>query len=157
LANGTLDALISARTPPCYFEGNTHIGRLFEDFETAEKDYYRRTRLFPIMHAVGIRRDIHERYPWLAASVYKAFNQAMLLSRKDLFDTTALSTGLPWLVSEAQRTSELMGEDFWSYGVKANLRTLETMLRYSEEQYLTTRRLRIEEMFAPSTLDEPKT
>jgi 4,5-dihydroxyphthalate decarboxylase len=125
------------------------VARLFEDFETAEREYFRRTRIFPIMHALGVRNDVHERYPWLATSLCKAYAEAKRLSTADLFEFTALKIGLPWIASHARQTSELMGEDFWAYGIEANRHTLEVMTRYSFEQGLAVRKLAVDELFAP--------
>ena len=149
LADGELDAVMSARRPSCFVAGHPKVARLYPDYRAAERDYYRRTGIFPIMHAVGVRRDVLERHPWLAASVYKAFAQAKLLADAEFAETTALKIGLPWVNAEFDATRELMGEDFWSYGLNAaNRRTLETMARYSYEQGLAVRLLAVEEMFA---------
>jgi len=149
LAEGRLDAVFSPQAPVCYGDGHSPVARLFEDFETAEREYYRRTKVFPIMHALGVRNDVHERHPWLATSLYKAFAEAKRLSTADLFEFTALKIGLPWITSHARQTSELMGEDFWPYGIEANRHTLEVMTRYSFEQGLAVRKLGVDELFAP--------
>jgi 4,5-dihydroxyphthalate decarboxylase len=156
LAEGELDAVISARRPSCFIAGHPQVRRLFPDYRTAERDYYRRAGLFPIMHAVGIRRDVLEAHPWLAASVYKAFVRAKRIADDDLAETTALKIGLPWVNAELDATREIMGEDFWSYGIEANRKTLATMARYSYEQGLAVRLLAVEEMFAASTLSETR-
>jgi 4,5-dihydroxyphthalate decarboxylase len=152
LATGELDAVISARQPSCFVSRHPEVRRLFPDYRAAERDYYRRTGIFPIMHAVGIRRDVLERHPWLAASVYKAFAQAKRLSDAEFMETTALKIGLPWVTAEFDATCELMGDDFWSYGVEGNRKVLELMARYSHEQGLAVRAISVEEMFAKSTL-----
>jgi 4,5-dihydroxyphthalate decarboxylase len=154
LADGRLDAVMSARRPSCFVAGHPKVRRLFPDYRAAEQDYYRRTGIFPIMHAVGIRKDLMEHHPWLAASVYKAFVQAKRLSDAEFAETTALKIGLPWVTAEYDSTREVRGEDFWSYGVGPNRRTLTSMARYSHEQGLAVRLLTVEEMFAPSTLSE---
>jgi len=82
LAAGDLDAVISARAPSCYIESHPGVTRLFEDFQKAEQEYFRRTRIFPIMHALGIRNDVAAKHPWMAASLYKAFLDRLI--RKDL-------------------------------------------------------------------------
>jgi 4,5-dihydroxyphthalate decarboxylase len=156
LASGELDALFSARAPSCYRRPGVPVARLFEDYGTAEREYAGRTGLFPIMHALGIRRDVLEDAPWLPMSLCKAFAQAKKLADQDLFEVTALKIGLPWIVDEAQRTRQLMGEDWWPYGVDANRKTLDTMARYSFEQGLATRLLRADEMFAPASLEGVK-
>jgi 4,5-dihydroxyphthalate decarboxylase len=145
---------MSARRPSCFVAGHPKVRRLFPDYRAAEQDYYCRTGIFPIMHAIGIRKDLMERHPWLAASVYKAFVQAKRLSDAEFAETTALKIGLPWVTAEYDSTREVMGEDFWSYGVGPNRRTLTSMARYSHEQGLAVRLLTVEEMFAPSTLSE---
>jgi 4,5-dihydroxyphthalate decarboxylase len=132
------------------------VRRLFPDYRAAERDYYRRTGLFPIMHAVGIRRDVLEKNRWLAASVYKAFLRAKQISDTEFAETTALKIGLPWVNAEYEATMEVMGTEFWSYGVAANHKTLSTMARYSYEQGLAVRLLAVEEMFAEGNLGETR-
>jgi 4,5-dihydroxyphthalate decarboxylase len=154
LAEGALDAVISARQPSCFVAGHPLVRRLFPDYRAVERDYFRRTGVFPIMHAVGIRRDVAEKHPWLPASAYKAFVQAKRLADAEFSEVTALKIGLPWLTAEFDATREVMGNDFWSYGVEPNRKTLELMARYSYEQGLAVRRISVEEMFAPSTLHE---
>ena len=132
------------------------IQRLFSDYRTTERDYFKRTGIFPIMHALGIRRDIYEKNRWLAASLYKAFLQAKRIADAELAETTALKIGLPWVTAEFEATTDLMGDDFWSYGVDANRKTLSTMARYSYEQGLAVRLLAIEEMFAEGNLSETR-
>lgn len=154
LAAGEIDALFSARAPSCLERGGALVGRLFRDFRAAEQDYFRRTRIFPIMHAVGIRRELVERHPWLPASVYKAFAEAKRIALADLREVAALKIILPWLPCELAATEDVMGADYWPYGVETNRRALETMARYSFEQGLAVRNLAVDEMFAASTLDQ---
>ena len=149
LADGRLDAVITPQAPTCYGDADSPVARLFEDFETAEREYFRRTRIFPIMHALGVRNDVHERHPWLATSLYNAYVEAKRLSTADLFEFTALKIGLPWITSHARQTADLMGEDFWAYGIEPNRHTLEVMTRYSFEQGLAVRKLEVDELFAP--------
>jgi 4,5-dihydroxyphthalate decarboxylase len=153
LADGALDAVMAARRPSCFVSGHPRVARLFPDYRAAERDYYRKTGIFPIMHAVGVRRDIHDKHPWLAASIYKAFAQAKKLADAEFAETTALKIGLPWVNAEYDETRALMGDDYWSYGLDArNRKTLDAMARYSFEQGLAVRLLSVDEMFAESTL-----
>lgn len=154
LEAGQIDALFSARAPSCFERGCPQVRRLYSDLRTVERDYFRRTRIFPIMHAVGIRRELVDRHPWLPASVCKAFVEAKRAAEQDLREVAALKIMLPWLTSELADTRAAMGDDYWPYGVPANRHTLDTMARYSFEQGLAVRQLSIEEMFAPSTLDQ---
>jgi 4,5-dihydroxyphthalate decarboxylase len=154
LAAGDIDALFSARAPKCFLDRAPHVRRLFPDYRRAEQEYFRATGLFPIMHAVGIRRELVERHPWLASSVMKAFAAAKRIADRDLREVVALKVGLPWLAAEVESTATVMGDDFWPYGVEANRVTLEAIARYSFEQHLATRRLDVDDMFAASTLEE---
>ena len=154
LEQGEIDALFSARAPSCFDRGHPQVGRLFKDLRRVEEDYFRRTRIFPIMHAVGVRREIVDRHPWLPASLCKAFADAKRIAEQDLRQVAALKIMLPWLVSEMQATDAVMGRDFWPYGVRANRHVLQTMARYSFRQGLAARELTVEQMFAPTTTEE---
>ncbi|MCC6779113.1 MAG: ABC transporter substrate-binding protein [Hyphomicrobiales bacterium] len=156
LADGRLDAVMSARQPSCFVAGHPEVRRLFPDYRAAEQDYYRRSGIFPIMHAVGIRRDVLDEHKWLAASVYKAFAQAKRLADAEFAETAALKIGLPWVTAEYEATLEVMGKDFWSYGIDANRKTLSTMARYSYEQGLAVRLLAVEEMFAEGSFGDTR-
>jgi 4,5-dihydroxyphthalate decarboxylase len=153
LATGEIDALYTARTPSSFLDGGGRVRRLFEDFPAVERAYFERTRIFPIMHTVVIRRDVYERDRWIAQSLFKAFAAAQRLAYADLDETAALMTMLPWLVAHVEETRRAMGADYWPYGVASNLGTLATFLRYSHEQGLSRRRLDPEQLFAPETLD----
>ena len=131
----------------------TALRRLFPAFGTEEKAYYARTGVFPIMHAAVIKREVLEAHPWVASTLFKAFEAAKQLALADLTQTSALPVSLPFLVEHAYQTVDLMGDDFWPYGLEANRATLETFVRYAYEQGIATRPLAIEELFAVETLD----
>jgi 4,5-dihydroxyphthalate decarboxylase len=152
LADGHLDAVISPEPPSCYGDGRTPVTRLFDDFETAEREYFRRTKIFPIMHALGVRNDVNKNHPWLAGSLYTAFAEAKRLSTLEFFELRALKIGLPWIASQARQTRDLMGDDFWPYGIEANRHTLEVMTRYSYDQGLAPRKVDVDELFASADL-----
>lgn len=152
LASGEIDALYTARKPSTY-DRNGKVTRLFTDYAEIEREYYRRTRIFPIMHTVVIRRDLYERHPWVAQSVYKALKESQQLTYADLKETAALKAMLPWLHAHVEDTIDQMGEDFWPYGLEANMQTIDTFLRYSMEQGLAPRRLTPAEIFAKETLE----
>jgi 4,5-dihydroxyphthalate decarboxylase len=156
LATGELDGVMSARTPSCYINGHPQVRRLYPDYRAAEREYYQKTSIFPIMHALGIRRDIYHNNRWLAASLYKAFLEAKRLADAEFVETTALKIGLPWVTAEYEATVAAMGSDFWSYGVEPNRKTLATMARYSYEQGLAVREVSVEEMFAEGNLSETR-
>jgi 4,5-dihydroxyphthalate decarboxylase len=156
LRDGELDALFTARAPSSFVKGEPHIAKLFPNSRAAEMAYYKKTRLFPIMHLVGIRKTLAEKYPWLATSVYKAFCEAKALAMIDLRDVNALMVTLPWLVAETDDTSAIMGEDFWKYGVAENMPEIEALTQYVYEQGLTERKVKVEELFHPSTFEISK-
>jgi 4,5-dihydroxyphthalate decarboxylase len=156
LSDGELDAVMSARRPPCFIAGHPKVRRLFPDYRAVEREYYRKSGLFPIMHAVGVKRELLEKHRWLAASLYKAFLQAKRLADAEFAETTALKIGLPWLNAEYEATKEVMGQEFWSYGVAENRKALSTMARYSHEQGLAVRVVEIEEMFAEGNMSETR-
>ena len=156
LAAGELDGLFSARAPSCFLRGAPNVARLFPDYPAVEEAYFKKTKIFPIMHAIGIRRALAEKHPWLAVSVYKAFLKAKELCMHELGQIGHLAASLPWSVAEYDRLRTVMGEDYWSYGVHTNRHVLDTLTRYSFDQGLSVRKLDVNEMFAPSTYDLSK-
>jgi 4,5-dihydroxyphthalate decarboxylase len=153
LETGELDALFTARAPSCFLNKKPNIARLFPNYREVEKAYYKKTGMFPTMHLVGIKRHLVEKHPWLPASLYKAFCEAKVYAMRDVREINALMITLPWIVAEAGETTELMGEDFWRYGVAENAKEIEAMTRYSYEQGLVKRKLSAEDLFAHSTID----
>jgi 4,5-dihydroxyphthalate decarboxylase len=156
LANGEIDALYTPRMPSAFRSSNGHVKRLFENFAEIERDYFRRTRIFPIMHTVVIERRIYEQNRWVAQSLFKAFRAAQREVYEDLDETAALKVMLPWLPAHIEETRREMGPDFWSYGLEPNRHTLATFLRYSYEQGLSKRLLEPEELFVPETQESFK-
>lgn len=152
LADGRIDALHTARKPSTY-DGRT-VTRLFPDFVAQEQAYWQDTGIFPIMHVIAIRRDVYESHRWVAMNLFKAFREAQKLCYEGLQETAALKGMLPWFNAHVEETMAMMGPDFWPYGLPKNRATLETFLRYHHEQGLSPRRVTVEEMFAPETLEE---
>ena len=153
LADGEIDAIYAPRAPSSLFTHPDRVRRLFPNYGAVERDYYRKTQIFPIMHVVAIRREVYEKHRWVAASLYKAFRAAQRDAYDDLHEVHALKVMLPWLTSHVEETECLLGRDFWPYGLDANVRALETFLRYSHEQGLSMRQLEPKELFAPETLE----
>ncbi len=156
LESGELDAYMGARIPPVANRGDGTLVRLFPDFETVEAEYYRRTHIFPIMHVLAIRQDVYEANPWIAMNLYKAFLAAKNHCLREMDHTSALQYALPWMWPGLERAKALIGPDFWPYGVDQSRPTLEKFVEYSYEQGLSRRRMTVEELFAPNTLDEFK-
>jgi len=156
LAAGEIDALYTARAPSSFRSGDGRVRRLFEDFPAVERDYFRRTGIFPIMHTIVIRRHLYEQHRWIAQSLLKAFSAAQRAAYEDLEQTAALKLMLPWLPAHLEETRREMGDDFWPYGLARNRAALETFLRYSHEQGLSRRQLAPGELFAAETLESFK-
>jgi 4,5-dihydroxyphthalate decarboxylase len=152
LIDGDIEAIISPRVPSCMASHPHLVGRLFADYRTAEEDYFRATQLFPLMHAVGIAKDVATEHPWLAASVFKAFQQAKEVCMREMMLVNYLRCSLPWLADDVKRVQALMGEDYWRYGVAENRLELDAMRRYALEDGLAPRLVDAEELFAPSTI-----
>ena len=148
LAKGELDAAISARELP----GE----RLFADYRSAELEYFRKTRIFPIMHMIVLRREAYEQNRWIAMNLFQAFQEAKQRSLERLREIGISHLPLPWLSDTTRAWQEVAGGDFWPYGVEANRPTLEAFLQYAYEQGVCQRRLRVEELFAPETLSSYK-
>jgi 4,5-dihydroxyphthalate decarboxylase len=138
LADGEIDALYSAAAPPC-FGVAPQVRHLFEDFTAAEQDYYRRTSIFPIMHVVALRRELYDANPWLARSLYKAFDESLKIAYTDLAVRNALKVMLPWLEQHLADTLRVLGPGYWNYGLEENRHVLETFARYSHDQGLADR------------------
>jgi 4,5-dihydroxyphthalate decarboxylase len=148
-AAGELDALLSIYIPSLFLQGSPLITRLFPNFKTVEQDYYRRTRIFPIMHTVVLREDVYREHPWVARSIYQAFLAAKELAVEGLYDTDALQLALPWLLDHVEEAWRVFGKDFWSYGLESNRPTLSAIGRFVHEQGLSPRAVSPDELFAP--------
>ena len=153
LANGEIDALYTARTPSTFYSRPDDVRRLFPDFVAAEKDYFKRTGIFPIMHVIAIRSAVYEANRWLAQSLLKAFERAQATTYENLAVTSALTTMLPWQLAAVEEARAELGTDWWPYGFARNRAVLDTFLRYHHEQGLSARRLGPEELFAPETFE----
>src|SRR5579871_2240713 len=156
IESGEIDALYTARAPSTFARGSETVRRLFPDFAAVERAYYLKTRIFPIMHTVVIRRDVYEQNRWVAQSLYKALAAAQKEVYEDMHETAALKVMLPWLLPHVEETEKLMGRNFWPYGLEDNEATLGTFLRYSFEQGLSQRQLTPKELFAPESLESFK-
>lgn len=150
LVSGELDAVFSAHVPQAFYRHET-VQRLFPEYKAVEKDYFRRTGIFPIMHVVVIRKELLAREPWVARSLFKAFEAARMLAVADLRYRSSLKVMLPWLADHVDETVDVLGEDYWTYGIEQNRHVLETFLRYSHSQGLAADLYSPEEIFAPST------
>ena len=156
LADGAIDALHTARMPSTFITRPDKVRRLFPDYAQVERQYFRDTAIFPIMHTVVIRREVYEQNRWIAQSLCKAFAEAQRRAYDDLYVTAALKAMLPWLTAHVEETRALMGADYWPYGVEANRTVLSTFLRYHHACGLSRRLLTPEELFVPEALESFK-
>lgn len=152
LLTGEVDALFHAAEPQAYIDGNPLVERLFPDSKRIEQAYYKKTGIFPIMHAVAVRKSLLQQEPWLAKAIFEAYSKAKTADYKFMKKLGWVYESLPWYGQELESTNQLMGENFWPYGIEPNRKALETLFRYSHEQGLSSRELTIEELFYPSTL-----
>jgi 4,5-dihydroxyphthalate decarboxylase len=148
LAAGELDAVMSAREIPAR--------RLFSDYRAAEAEYWKKTRIFPIMHVLVVRRDMYERDRWVAMSLYQAFEEAKRKSVARVREFGLSHLPMPWLPDHLAQWRALAGEDFWPYGIEPNRPTLEAFFQYAHEQGVAKKRLRMEDVFAPETREQFK-
>ena len=156
LVRGEIDALISADTPKAVLDKNPAVGRLFEDYETVERDYYRRTGIFPIMHTVVVKRELAAEQPELLKAIYDGFCEAKeQVEQQNLKGMTFTNIQVmhPWLTALIGRNRDLMGEDWFPYGIAANRAAIDAVLRHHHEQGLTKRRFTIEDVFVRELLD----
>ena len=150
LAEGAMDGFIAPRQPSLP-KKTPNVGWLFADPVAAAKDYFKRTGIFPIMHLVGVRRSLAEQHPWLPGAVLKAFEQSKAAALVQLSDTSATKVMLPFVEERLAEARALMGEDFWSYGLAQNRKTLEAFLRHHHSQGLSPRLVKPEELFHEGT------
>jgi 4,5-dihydroxyphthalate decarboxylase len=156
LAAGELDGVMGPRAPSCFERGDPAIRWLFEDPTAEAIAWFNKTRIFPVMHVLGIRKTLVAAHPWLPVAVMKAFSASKSIALARLTDTSATKVTLPFVEENLRRARQLMGEDFFSYGLDANRHVFDYFLRHHHAQGLSSRLLAAEELFHPSTLESHK-
>jgi len=141
LERGEIDALMSVMIPAALGKS---VKRLFPNFREVELAYYRKTKIFPIMHTLVLRKALYDANPWLAVSLYRAFTRARDLAQRHMYDTDALTVSLPWVIDEIERSREIA----WDYSIEGSRPTLAALLQYLDEQSLTRHRMAVAELFA---------
>jgi 4,5-dihydroxyphthalate decarboxylase len=147
LERGEIDALASVMIPKAL---GTTMRRLFSDPRKVERDYFERTRIFPIMHTFVLKTRLYEENPWLAVSFYRAFCRARDIAYQWMYDTDALTVSLPWVIDELESTRRIFGPQIWDYSIEGSRPTLDALVTYLDEQKLTRRRMSVEELFVPN-------
>ena len=151
--NGELDAIMVPSLFPALFNPPSHIRRLFENSPKVEAEYFKKTGIFPIMHSVALRQDVWEEHPWIARSLFKAFQRAKEDAYARLKDLSPYKISLAWFRGPAEEQQQILGDDPWPYGLEKNRHVVETLATYLYEQGLAEKKLTPEELFAPNTLD----
>ncbi len=145
---GEVDATIGTSLPQA-IRKNPDIRRLFPNFRELEKDYYKRTKIYPIMHLVAIRKDVYEKHPFVATSLYNAFNKSKAIALERMKNLRALRYMLPWMTADIDEIYDVFGDDPWPYGIEPNRPTLEALVTYLVDQYLVERPMKVDDLFAP--------
>jgi 4,5-dihydroxyphthalate decarboxylase len=152
LESGAVDAALIHHAPDCFENGSPQVKRIFADYDAAEREYHHRTGLHPIMHCVVVRRDVQQRHPWVARSMFDALCEARRLAMERLCNTGAYNVMLPFLPAVVDETREIFGDEFWPYGLEPNRTVLEQFAEYACQQGLTSRPLTTEELFPAELL-----
>ena len=148
LARGAIDALIGSRKPE-ELGRHPEVARLFPDYRARERQFYEQTKIFPIMHLIAIRRELYERQPWIASSLYNAFVESKRRAQRRLRYAGSLAAMLPWLIDDVEEIDDLFGGDAFPYGIEANRPTLQALVAYMVEQGFIARPIAIEDSFVP--------
>jgi 4,5-dihydroxyphthalate decarboxylase len=148
LIAGEIDAVIGARLPNAL--GRVpHVRRLFEDYRRVEQDYFRRTRIFPIMHCIVLREALYRDKPWVAESLFKAFVASRDLGWAAMHDDGNTRLMLPWLASDVEELNAVCGGNPWWYGVEPNRHVLTAVATYLHREQFVPAPVDLDEMFAP--------
>ena len=153
LFNGELDAIMVPSLFPSLFHPPPHIRRLFQDSPKVEREYYKKTGIFPIMHSIALRQDVWDKHPWIARSLFKGFQRAKEDAYARLIDLSPYKLSLAWFREPVEEQQQILGNDPWPYGLEKNRHVVETLAGYLFEQGLADKKLRMEDLFAPNTLD----
>jgi 4,5-dihydroxyphthalate decarboxylase len=147
LASGEIDCAIIARPPACFIEGHPDVARLFPNYHEMEEEYYERTRVWPIMHIIAVRKRILEEHPWAGRNLYNAFLESKRRSIERLLDPAVSRYPLPWLPTYARSMRDMFGGDPFPYGIEENRPTWEQMALYTFQQGIAHRQFKPEEIF----------
>jgi 4,5-dihydroxyphthalate decarboxylase len=149
LAAGEIAAIVGSNMPHS-IKHSADVVRLFPDYREKEKDYFKRTRIFPIMHTIVIRKDVYERHPFVATSLYDALCAAKDEALARMRFSGTLRYMLPWLAADVDEIDEVFDGDCWPYGVEPNRPTLEALVNYMAEQGLIPAPIPVEKLFVPT-------
>jgi len=153
LATGELDALLSPDLPRLFLNGDKRVVRMFPKYKEMEVDYFRRTGIFPIMHVTTIKREIVDKYPWVATNLAKAFEEAKNIAYRRIANPRMVP--IAWVRTALEEQEEVLGRDPWAYGLNAaNRKNLSTVLRYTFEQGMISRMPALDALFEDTDLGD---
>jgi 4,5-dihydroxyphthalate decarboxylase len=157
VASGEIDCALVARPPACFVKGHPDVVRLFPDYQQMEEQYYALTKVWPIMHVIAIKKQILEQHPWVAGSLYNAFNESKNRALGRMFEQSVSRYPLPWLTTYARRMRDMFGGDPFPFGIEENRPTFEQFLRYTHEQGIAHRHAKVDEIFPKGMIVEHQT
>jgi 4,5-dihydroxyphthalate decarboxylase len=157
VAKGEIDCALVARPPDCFLAGHPDVVRLFPNYLEMEEQYYARTKVWPIMHVIAMKRSILEQYPWVAGSLYNAFNESKNRALGRMFEQSVSRYPLPWLTTYARRMRDMFDGDPFPFGIDENRATFEQFLRYTHEQGIAHRHAKVDEIFPKGMMVEVHT
>jgi 4,5-dihydroxyphthalate decarboxylase len=144
-----VDATLGTSLPEA-IRTNPDITRLFPNYVEMERDYYKRTGIYPIMHLIAIKKEIYERYPYVATSLYDAFVESKKIALKHMFNLRALRYMTPFLMRDIDEIYEIFNGDPWPYGIEKNRKTLEALVTYLVDQHLIAAPVKVDDLFVPT-------
>jgi 4,5-dihydroxyphthalate decarboxylase len=144
-----VDATLGTSLPEA-IRTNPDITRLFPNYVEMEREYFKRTGIYPIMHLVAIKKDIYERYPFVASSLYDAFVESKKIALKHMYNLRALRYMTPFLMRDIDEIHEIFNGDPWPYGVEKNRKTLEALVTYLVDQHLIAAPVKVVDLFVPT-------
>src|SRR3984957_14853790 len=147
LASGEIDCALIARPPDCFRQGHPDVERLFPDYQGMEQDYYKRTKVWPIMHIITVQKRILDENPWVARNLLNAFNESKRRSLERLFDPAVSRYPLPWLPTYARKMQDMFNGDPFPYGIDENRSTFEQLALYTHQQGIAHRLMDVDDMF----------
>ncbi len=149
LVDQEIDAIVGSALPET-FQTHPDIVRLIPNYREVERDYYLRTKIFPIMHLIAIRRDVYEKHPFVASSLYNAMLESKKRQLESMRDTGELPYMVPWLFDDLEEIDEVFGGDPFPYGIEPNRPSLEALIMWLHDQGMIPEHIPIEELFVPT-------
>jgi len=152
LERGEIDVLVTGNNPASFRRRSPTVRRLFPNYRELEIAYFKKTKIYPIMHVVVIRKDVFDRHPWVALSMYKALRDSKEYCYRTMQETGSPKVSLAFLQPLIEEEKAIFGDDWYPYGIEPNRSSIDAAIRFGYEQGLCPRMPSLEELFAPSTL-----